>query len=161
MNSALLALDLGTDTGWALRRGTGAVDYGTVSFSPARSDRDGLRFLRFRSWLHDLKRRLDVSGETLELIRYERVDFVRPGQVYAAHVYGAMWGTLTAWAEHHGIPYQGVAVSTLKKAVTGHGFSPKDAIIREIRRRGFDVQTSHEADALGLLLTAPQLARAA
>ena len=44
---ALLALDLGTTTGWALRTPDGLITSGTVSFRPSRYDGGGMRYLRF------------------------------------------------------------------------------------------------------------------
>ena len=46
---SILALDLGTSMGWALRLGTDTHS-GTVSFRPSRYDGGGMRYLRFRSW---------------------------------------------------------------------------------------------------------------
>ena len=48
---AVLALDLGTTTGWALRSGDGAITSGTMTFRPSRFEGGGMRFLRFRAWL--------------------------------------------------------------------------------------------------------------
>lgn len=149
---SLLALDLGTRCGFAIRRRAGAIESGSADFSPeSSSEPEGRRFLRFRAWLHDQKRRLDTAGDAIELIRYERVDFLVPGQVYAAHCWGGFWATLAAWAEHHGIPCRGVATSTLKKAATGSGRAPKPAIMAAMRGRGFNPASSDEADALALL----------
>ena len=50
-DSAVLALDLGTTTGWALRAADGLVTSGTVSFRPGRYDGGGMRYLRFTNWL--------------------------------------------------------------------------------------------------------------
>ena len=47
----ILALDLGTTTGWALRAPDGLITSGTVSFRPSRYDGGGMRYLRFTNWL--------------------------------------------------------------------------------------------------------------
>ena len=52
--SCILALDLGTTTGWALRSHDGLITSGTVSFRPGRFDGGGMRFLRFTNWLTEL-----------------------------------------------------------------------------------------------------------
>ena len=39
----ILALDLGTTTGWAIRRFDGLITSGTVSFKPSRYDGGGMR----------------------------------------------------------------------------------------------------------------------
>ena len=46
---AILALDLGTTTGWAIGGGSGQITSGTISFRPSRYDGGGIRYLRFRS----------------------------------------------------------------------------------------------------------------
>lgn len=44
---SILALDLGTQTGWALRDRDGAVTSGSESFKPQRFEGGGMRYLRF------------------------------------------------------------------------------------------------------------------
>jgi len=51
---AMLALDLGSTTGWAMRLADGVVVSGTMEFRPGRYEGGGMRFLRFRSWLDHL-----------------------------------------------------------------------------------------------------------
>jgi hypothetical protein len=52
----ILALDLGTSTGWALRGHDGLITSGTASFRPGRFDGGGMRYLRFTNWLGELDR---------------------------------------------------------------------------------------------------------
>ena len=52
----ILALDLGTTTGWALRSPDGLITTGTASFRPGRYDGGGMRYLRFTNWLTELDR---------------------------------------------------------------------------------------------------------
>ncbi|MET3791793.1 hypothetical protein ABID37_002001 [Aquamicrobium terrae] len=54
--SCILALDLGTTTGWALRGHDGLITSGTVSFRPGRYDGGGMRYLRFANWLAEIDR---------------------------------------------------------------------------------------------------------
>ena len=61
----VLALDLGTTTGWALRSADGRIVSGTVSFRPSRYDGGGMRYLRFRAWLDELVEELAVSADLL------------------------------------------------------------------------------------------------
>ena len=49
--TALLALDLGTRTGWALQERTGRICSGSQPFRPQRFEGGGMRFLRFQRWL--------------------------------------------------------------------------------------------------------------
>ncbi len=52
----ILALDLGTTTGWALRGHDGLITSGTASFRPCRFDGGGMRYLRFTNWQGELDR---------------------------------------------------------------------------------------------------------
>ena len=52
--AAVLALDLGTQTGWALRSRDGVVTSGTEPFKPQRFEGGGMRYLRFKRWLSEL-----------------------------------------------------------------------------------------------------------
>ena len=126
---ALLALDLGTTTGWALRAPDGLITSGTVSFRPSRYDGGGMRYLRFTNWLTEL----DQLSGPIAAIWYEEVR--RHVGTDAAHVYGGLMATLTAWAELRGVPYQGVPVGTIKIHATGKGNAPKEAMIAAARAR--------------------------
>lgn len=158
-----LAVDLGTHFGWAIQHADGRIESGHREL-PAGA-RDGERFQAFRNWLHRTKERIDAGGGEITFVVYERVDFAVPGQVYASHCWGALWGALTAWCEHHRIEYEGVPVSTLKKLATGNGMSPKphvrDAVRKELERlkQPRDVFDLNEADALALLIFASPIAR--
>lgn len=148
----MLALDLGTKLGWALLRADGRVESGRVDFTPRRAEGEGMRFLKFRAWLHEIKRRIEAAGEALVMVRYEVVNFIMEGQAYAAHVWGALWGHLLAWCEYHGIAYRGFQPATIKKAATGSGRASKPEVAAAMRQRGYPSATSDEADALALLL---------
>lgn len=143
MNTAILALDLGANTGWALRSSDGSIVSGTESFKPGRFEGGGMRYLRFRRWLTELK------TEGLEAVYFEEVR--RHLGVDAAHVYGGFLATLTAWCEHHQIPYSGIPVGTIKKHATGKGNAGKEAVIAAMRALGYAPANDNEADALALL----------
>ena len=51
----VLALDLGTKTGWALHGSDQAITSGTVEFKNDRWQGGGMRFLRFKQWLTEIK----------------------------------------------------------------------------------------------------------
>lgn len=142
---ALLAIDLGTQTGWALQTREGTIVSGSESFKPSRFEGGGMRFLRFKRWLTEIKQTVD----DLDAVYFEEVR--RHAGVDAAHAYGGFMGQLTAWSEHHRIPYQGVPVGTIKKHATGKGNASKEEMIAAARRQGFDPDDDNEADALALL----------
>lgn len=150
MTTTILALDLGTTTGWALRGSDGNITSGTEHFKPQRFERGGMRFLRFRRWLTELKSHADGIGT----LYFEEVR--RHASTDAAHAYGGFLATLTAWCEHHQIPYQGVPVGTIKKHATGKGNAGKENVIASVRARGHEPCDDNEADALALLLWAMQ-----
>ena len=141
----ILALDLGTTTGWALRALDGLITSGTVSFRPSRYDGGGMRYLRFTNWLTEL----DQLSGPIAAIWYEEVR--RHVGTDAAHVYGGLMATLTAWAELRGVPYQGVPVGTIKRHATGKGNAGKEEMIAAARARGFRPSDDNEADALAIL----------
>ena len=146
----MLALDLGTTTGYAIRTADGAIASGTVSLRPSRYDGGGMRYLRFRAWLDR------VAEETVGIaaIHYEEVR--RHLSTDAAHVHGGLLATLSAWGELKAIPYQGVPVGTIKRHVTGKGNADKAAVIAAIRARGFNPADDNEADALAILIWATE-----
>lgn len=146
--SCILALDLGTTTGWALRDREGLITVGTTSFRPGRFDGGGMRYLRFSNWLTEIDR---LSGP-IAAIWFEEVR--RHVGTDAAHVYGGLMATLTAWAELRGIPYQGVPVGTIKRHATGKGNADKQAMIAAARARGFSPVDDNDADAIAILLWA-------
>jgi len=146
--TTILSLDLGTQTGWALKQPDAAVISGSETFKPGRFEGGGMRFLRFKRWLTELKQ----STDGLDAVYFEEVR--RHAGVDAAHLYGGFLAQLTAWCEHHAIPYQGVPVGTIKKHATGKGNAGKTDMVNAMRARGFQPVDDNEADALALLLWA-------
>ncbi|HXG80130.1 MAG TPA: hypothetical protein VNJ31_12440 [Methyloceanibacter sp.] len=145
---AVLALDLGTTTGWAVQLAGGQIESGTTSFRTSRYDGGGMRYLRFRGWLdHFATGRAGIAAIYFEEVR-------RHIGTDAAHLYGGFLATLTAWCEQRAIPYQGVPVGSIKRHVTGKGNADKQAVIAAVRARGFRPADDNEADAIAVLLWA-------
>jgi hypothetical protein len=144
--AAILALDLGTATGFAIQTADGAIASGTVSFRPSRYDGGGMRYLRFRGWLDQLS--ADAGG--LGAVHFEEVR--RHIGTDAAHLYGGFLATLTAWCESRGIAYQGVPVGTIKRFITGKGNADKAAVMAAVGAHGYHPADDNEADALAILL---------
>lgn len=142
----VLALDLGTKTGWALRYSATEIYHGTQAFERKTSDGAGMRFLKFRRWLNEMA---EQHGP-IEAVWFEEVR-AHKGTA-AAHIYGGLFATLTAWAERRDIPYGGVPVGEIKRYATGKGNAGKGAVIAAMKARGFEPQTDNDADALALLL---------
>ena len=144
-NGAILALDLGSCTGWALAQPDGAITSGTVAFKPGRFEGGGMAFVRFKGWLDEV---LTYAGP-LEAVHFEEVR--SHAGTTAAHAYGGFLAHLTAWCEKREIPYQGVPVGTIKRFATGKGNANKQAVIQAMKDRGYSPADDNEADALAIL----------
>jgi Holliday junction resolvasome RuvABC endonuclease subunit len=142
----ILALDLGTKTGWAL--GWPAAVSGTWVNKAGRYDGGGMRYLRFRAWLTEVK----SQAGGLDAVYFEEVR--NHAAVDAAHVYGGFLAHLTAWCEEQvpKVPYQGVPVGTIKKHATGKGNASKDQMVKWAEAHlGRPVVDDNEADAVAIL----------
>lgn len=137
----LLALDLGTKTGWA-SHSHGGIQSGMQSFANNRFSGGGMRYLKFEKWLDGLPEPSQVVFE--EVRRHLATD--------AAHVYGGFMAVLTKWCESKNIPYAAVPVTTIKKFWAGTGNANKEKMIQTGHDRGYkDVSDDNEMDALALL----------
>lgn len=146
-SGSILALDLATRTGFAILRADGKVESGEARFDLKEGEGQGLRYVRFRRWLVDTKQ----ANPDLVRIVYEKVMGHGAFQVISAHVYGGLLATLQAFGEHHGIAYDGIAVTTIKKQFAGSGRAQKVDVIRACEEMGFRPATHNEADAIALL----------
>jgi len=141
----ILALDLGTTTGWAVGMPDGAKLTGTQSFKPGRFDGGGMRYLRFTQWLDD-------HFDTVHPLNYVCFEEVRRHLgVDAAHAYGGFLAHLTSWCERRRIPYEGVTVQAIKIQVTGKGNTKKEGVMEAVRKLGYQPADDNEADACALL----------
>jgi len=104
-----------------------------------------VRYLRFKRWLTELHGTVGEIGE----LYFEEVR--RHNSTDAAHVYGGLMATLTAWCELHSIPYYGVPVATIKKHATGKGNAGKPEMLAAVQAKGHPVTDDNEADAIALL----------
>lgn len=144
---AFFALDLGSRTGWAIKRIGRPIVSGTMTFKAGRFEGGGMPFLRFRRWLAEVE-----TAEGPLAVFFEEVR-AHAGTI-AAHVYGGFLAELTAWCEERRHPYEGVPVATIKRFVTGRGNADKSAVMQAVRARGFAPADDNEADALALLMWA-------
>ena len=146
--NVILAIDLGTTTGWALRTTSGVILSGSRGFRPHRFEGGGMRYLRFVAWLDSVH---EHAGR-LDAVYFEEVH--RHTATDAAHVFGGFLAALTAWCEQREIPYAGVPVGTIKLFATGKGNAGKAGVIAAMQARGFNPTDDNEADALAILLWA-------
>lgn len=142
----ILALDLGTKTGWATKSDRGDLEWfcGTqkCTYDP-RLEGGGIRYLRFRNFLETFGRP--------SILFYEEVR--AHAGTSAAHVYGGFLAHLTAWCEAREVPYQGIPVGTVKKHATGKGNANKAAMLEAARKEWpqLQIEDDNAADALWVL----------
>lgn len=141
--SNILALDLGSKTGWCLGKTKDALEIKTVALSKAKEvaewGKTGLvrrcdpRILRLYTAIKA------VEGP-LGCIVFEDVQFA--STTYQAHLWAslraAMW--LAAAARPEPILFIGVAVGTLKKYATGSGAADKGAMMQAAVREGLNCE---------------------
>lgn len=146
----ILALDLGTKTGWALHVRGGQVSSGTLNCSAKASETAGQRWLNFRHHLAEMKR---AAGE-IHAVYYELVmahGTKDQPNTLAAHVYGGFEAHLQLWCTLNNVRLECASVATIKKHWTGNGRAKKADMMAQARERGFRPCDDNEADALAIL----------
>lgn len=145
----ILALDLATRTGWALRE-RGRTESGAESFEVKRGESPGMRYLKFNAWLDEVAL-IHGRDETkrVELIVYEQPFVMRSGA--AAEISLGLATRVQEFCARHGIEHAAVNGSTLKKWTTGRGNADKVAMLEAVARRWRRVDDDNEADAVALL----------
>lgn len=143
----ILALDLGTATGFAFSGAKGSVISGTwdLRMKDKKLRTEGSRFIL-------LKQQLDATHSALPITKVYYEDVKRHVGTQAAHVYGGLKAHVLSWCDERGIPYEGVGVGTIKKSFTGKGNAKKHEMIAECLRRGYEPADDNEADAIAILL---------
>lgn len=90
----ILALDLGTTTGWAMMVGS-KLSSGSVSFKPTHFDSTNSRYTKFRRWL-------ETKGDCqFDDVVYEAVR--RHNGIIAGQTYGGFMATLQMWCDGTGL----------------------------------------------------------
>ncbi len=150
----ILAIDLGTQSGWAYLVPGTPVRSGSQSFAPKKFGGYGQRWLAFRAFLAETAR----AAGTIHAVYYE--DVKRHEGVLAAHAYGGFLAMLQAWCANNQIPLFPVGVGEVKKSWTCKGNANKEMMIAEARLRGFSPVDDNQADALAILFHALELEQA-
>lgn len=141
----ILAIDLGTQLGWAITKRDGSIHSGSVAFAPAKHGGHGGKFLAFMFHLNTIR---DTHG-TARAVYYEDIKMHKG--VLAAHAYGGFLAILQTWCHINKVPLYGVGFGAIKKGWTGKGNAKKDVMIEHARLRGFSPVDDNEADALAIL----------
>jgi len=139
----ILALDLGTKTGYALGAVQADIVSGSKDWATKRIEGGGMRFLKFRNWLKSL----DLKPG--DAVVFEEVR--NHSSVGAAHVYGGFMTEIMTFCDELRIPYQSVPVGVIKKHASGKGNTKKDGMIRAAFNL-FEIlaDDDNHADALAL-----------
>lgn len=153
-NLPVLALDLSTNTGWALSDRNGVITSGVQTFDLRRGESKGMRFLRFRKWLKDMFNLGELGKQCNEknpgLVIYEQPHF-RGG--FATELLVGFATDVLAEAALFGLDHTVFHTATLKKFATGHGKASKEDMIVKAKEffPGVEILDDNHADALLLL----------
>ena len=137
----LLAIDPGTNCGFALEDGSNLVS-GTWDLGVKRDESRGMRLIRLRNKLNEIGK--------VDLLIFE----VSKSHVssLAAEVAGEIRGLITTWCIDNKVEYKGVHYSLIKKHATGKGNANKKLMMEAaIKKFNKNDMTQDEADALLLL----------
>lgn len=134
----ILALDLGTKTGWATEFHSGVWDLKLSKFDSAI-----IRLVKFRQHIQGSCEVSQISEVVFEEVRMHRA-------IDAAHLYSAFLTVLQLHCYDNGIRYRGVPVGTIKKYATGKGNAKKDAMILAANKfyPSINIIDDNHADAL-------------
>jgi len=146
MNShkTILALDVGTTTGWAGML-EGEIYSGKAKLKTSKETK-ATRYLGFEELLKALDKLTKCSVDT---VYYEHVR--AHSGVDAAHVYGGFEAILTMYFAIAKVKLEPVPVGTIKKHATGKGNASKQEMIEAMKAKGHNPSDDNEADALALL----------
>ena len=145
----ILALDLGTHTGWALMM-DGILETGVETFDLRRGESPGMRWIRFTRWLTEMVRPA-AGGLGVTLVVYEAAHHRGGAATEIAVGFATHLQTVCARLD---IEHTSVHTGQLKKFATGRGNADKSAMLDACARRWRRVDTDDEADAIALLFYA-------
>ncbi len=140
----ILALDLGTLTGYAVGGDNLPPRSGVLNLTPIKGDHPGHRFLLFAHHLTRLH-----NKHHFDKIYYEHVAHIK--FVKAAQMWGGLQAYMLGWTMTNKVGICHVEVKTLKKFATGNGNANKDMMVKAAFKKGWIPQDDNEADALWIL----------
>jgi Holliday junction resolvasome RuvABC endonuclease subunit len=141
----LLALDLGTTTGWAVASQGNLCESGVESFIAPKGAAVGWRWIRFNDWLTLMIRRWQPT-----LIVWE-APILAHKSAASARVAFALSTRVEEMAARNKIKIAAAHNVTVKKFITGRGDVKKEAVT-ELMRRHYGARVSaDEADALAVM----------
>ena len=142
LDRALLAIDPGSSCGWAVRTAAGIVASGVWNLAPRRGDSPGMRYLKLRSRLTDVKDRFPG----LDVIAVEQAH--HRGGAATEYAIGIVTH-VQSWCAEVGVEHLVLNTSAVKRAATGRGNADKAAMVAAAEHRwpGWSPTTDDEADA--------------
>lgn len=139
----ILALDPATQCGFAHSCGAS----GTWDLSVRKDESAGMRLIRMRAKLEEIRLAVGVDLVVYEAARYVGVR----GGDRALAVQSMIQGAVLIWCEDNGFQYRAYSPSEVKKHATGKGNAKKDVVLAAARVRWPNVRGHDEADARWLL----------
>ncbi len=139
----ILALDLASETGYAVQRADGVVLTGIASFLKTLNPGD--RWIRFHDWTAGM-----LDFEEPQLIIFEQ-PFIHMKHASGLGISYGFKTVLEMLAARRGIKCYGISPSELKKWATGRGNADKSLMLRYARSMGWNLSNNNEVDAMWLL----------
>lgn len=137
----ILALDPGTRTGWA----HSSDAHGNWDLSVKRDESGGMRLIRFRGKLEEIRRNAGVDLLVYEAPRYAG------DHLQSVAFQGELQGVIKIWCEEHRIEYRAYSPSEIKKHATGKGNASKESVALAAYRKWGEATGYDESDARWLL----------
>jgi Holliday junction resolvasome RuvABC endonuclease subunit len=137
-----LAIDPATHCGWAHSCG----DAGTWDLSVRRDESSGMRLIRLRGKLNEIR---GLAG--VDLLVFEAARNAGPKMQGALVVQAELQGVIKLWCEQNQVQYRGYSPSEIKKHATGKGNANKEKMVAAARAKWPATGDDNEADARWLL----------
>lgn len=143
----ILALDPATHTGWAHTDGASGV----WDLSVRRDESGGMRMVRLKSKLNEIKRACGVDLVVFEAARHAAVG-MQGALVYQSE----LQGVIKLWCEENDVEFRGYSPAEIKKHATGKGNANKEKMLaaaqtKSITERWGLIQSGDQADAVHLM----------
>jgi len=138
MSKTLLAIDPGTHCGWCINSSLSLLS-GVWNLKGGRHEGGGMRYVHLRRHLGDM------LAYTIAVVVYEEVAGHKG--TAAAHIYGGVIATLSAFCEECGIPYEGIPVGTIKKFATNKGNASKKMMVEAAQAKWPDANITDDTEA--------------
>lgn len=140
----VLAIDIGNEMGWALGGPVGPWRFGTFHGNGSPD---------LRVWLPQFNAPLQKLLMSCDAVAVEKPD-TQGNSYFGIRKNMALLGKIYEISGYypHIKSITEIGVSTAKKRLARHGHADKDQMIAAARAEGYDVQDSHQADAIAILM---------